>query len=307
LAELWGEEGDFIQPRSHSLTLPTVLLAFVEGTLGEGWNLNSPSSKSAPLHRREIFGWRRPEPRRRPQPRAMPPESGFADLEMGDYVVHVEYGIGRFGGLQKRILDDTEREYLIIEYANNDVLYVPIHQADRISRYVGVDDHPPQLNRLGSQDWHRTKATTQQAVEEVARELLELYASREHVAGHAFGSDTPWQNEIEASFPYVETDDQIKALDEVKADMERPRPMDRLICGDVGYGKTEVALRAAFKAIMDGKQVAILVPTTVLAQQHYNTFSRRLHPFPVKVEMLVTFPQPVRTTPDSLRAGAGPD
>jgi transcription-repair coupling factor (superfamily II helicase) len=293
LAELWSEQENYITPITR-LSTPEDIgpISIVEGTLGEGWVLDDRNIRLHLLTDAEIFGWKRPEPRRRPHPRALPPESGFADLEIGDYVVHVEYGIGRFGGLQKRILDNTEREYLVVEYANNDVLYVPIHQADRISRYVGVDDRPPQLNRLGSQDWTRTKTNTRQAVEEVARELLELYATREQVAGHAFGPDTPWQNELEASFPYIETDDQIKALDEVKADMENPRPMDRLICGDVGYGKTEVALRAAFKAITNGKQVAMLVPTTVLAQQHFNTFSRRLQAFPVKVEMLSRFRNP---------------
>ena len=169
---------------------------------------------------------------------------------------------------------------------------MPIHQADRISRYVGADDRPPALNRLGTQDWHRTKEGTRRAVEEVARELLELYAARSEVQGHAFGPDTPWQHELEASFPYVETDDQLRALTEVKEDMEHSQPMDRLICGDVGYGKTEVALRAAFKAVMDGKQVALLVPTTVLAQQHLTTFSRRLLSFPVNVEMLSRFRSP---------------
>ncbi len=293
LAELWGELENHVTPVTRIDTMDNAgLLAIVEGTLGEGWVLDDGHTRLHLLTDAEIFGWQRPEPRRRPQTRALPPESGFADLEIGDYVVHVEYGIGRFGGLQKRILDNTEREYLVIEYANNDVLYVPIHQADRISRYVGVDERPPQLNRLGSQDWTHTKSNTRQAVEEVARELLELYATREQVTGYAFGSDTPWQNELEASFPYIETDDQIKALDEVKADMESPRPMDRLICGDVGYGKTEVALRAAFKAVTGGKQVAMLVPTTVLAQQHFNTFSRRLHAFPVKVEMLSRFRSP---------------
>jgi transcription-repair coupling factor (superfamily II helicase) len=207
-------------------------------------------------------------------------------------VVHIEYGIGRFSGLSKRILDNSEREYLVIEYAGTDILYVPIHQADRISRYVGADDTPPPLNRLGTQDWNHTKENTRRAVEEIARELLELYAVREQAQGHAFAPDAPWQNELEASFPYVETPDQLQVLHEVKADMEQPRPMDRLICGDVGYGKTEVALRAAFKAVMDGKQVAILVPTTVLAQQHFNTFARRLLPFPVKVEMLSRFRSP---------------
>ncbi|HVO70123.1 MAG TPA: transcription-repair coupling factor, partial [Aggregatilineaceae bacterium] len=267
-------------------------LSFVEGSLGEGWVLEGEHSRLHLLTDAEVFGWQRPEPRRRQQPRALPPESSFADLQVGDYVVHVEYGIGRFAGLQKRMLDNSEREYLVIEYAGTDTLYVPIHQADRISRYVGADDSPPHLSRLGTQDWSHTKEDTQRAVAEIARELLELYATRSEVIGHAFGLDTPWQHELEASFPYVETEDQLRALDEVKADMEQPRPMDRLICGDVGYGKTEVALRAAFKAVMDGKQVAMLVPTTVLAQQHFNTFSRRLYPFPVKVEMLSRFRGP---------------
>ncbi len=260
--------------------------------MGEGWNLHTESMSLHLLTDAELFGWKRPEPRRRQQPRALPPESGFADLEMGDYVVHIEYGIGRFAGLRKRTLDNSEREYLLIEYAGSDILYVPIHQADRLSRYVGADDTAPQLNRLGTQDWTRTKEHTQRAVEEIARELLELYAAREHIQGHAFGPDTPWQHELEAAFPYVETEDQLRAISEVKGDMENHQPMDRLICGDVGYGKTEVALRAAFKAVMDGRQVAILVPTTVLAQQHFNTFSRRLLPFPVKVEMLSRFRSP---------------
>ncbi|HEX3049602.1 MAG TPA: transcription-repair coupling factor [Aggregatilineaceae bacterium] len=293
LAELWGEQDEYTPPISHIDTLDDLArLSFVEGSLGEGWIMQGQDTRFHILTDAEIFGWKRPEPRRRQQPRALSPESTFADLEIGDYVVHIEYGIGRFAGARKRELDGTEREYLIVEYAGNDLLYVPIHQADRISRYVGADDSPPPLNRLGTQDWNRTKENTQRAVEEIARELLELYAAREQVKGHAFSPDTPWQAELEASFPYVETDDQLKALDEVKVDMEDQRPMDRLICGDVGYGKTEVALRAAFKAVMDGKQVAILVPTTVLAQQHFNTFSRRLLPFPVKVEMLSRFRNP---------------
>ncbi|RPJ00610.1 MAG: DEAD/DEAH box helicase, partial [Chloroflexi bacterium] len=293
LAELWSETGDYVHPIT-SITRPSEIapLAFVEGALGEGWNLHAGSTSLHLLTDAELFGWKRPEPRRRQQPRALPPESSFADLEMGDYVVHIEYGIGRFAGLRKRTLDNSEREYLLVEYAGSDILYVPIHQADRLSRYVGADDTAPQLNRLGTQDWTRTKENTQRAVEEIARELLELYATREQVEGHAFSPDSPWQHELEASFPYVETDDQLRALTEVKSDMESHRPMDRLICGDVGYGKTEVALRAAFKAVMDGRQVAILVPTTVLAQQHFNTFSRRLLPFPVKVEMLSRFRSP---------------
>ena len=294
LAELWAEHGDYVTPVTQIVSPENDLpgLSFVEGSLGEGWIFDNQRQRFHLFTDAELFGWQRPEPRRRQQPRALPPESNFADLEIGDYVVHIEHGIGRFGGLKKRILDNSEREYLVVEYAGSDMLYVPIHQADRISRYIGADDRPPQLNRLGTQDWQRTKQSTQQAVEEIARELLELYATRENVTGHAFQPDTPWQAELEASFPYIETDDQLHALAAVKQDMENARPMDRLICGDVGYGKTEVALRAAFKAVMDGKQVALLVPTTVLAQQHFNTFLRRLLPFPVKVEMLSRFRSP---------------
>ena len=293
LAELWSEQNGYVPPVSQIPSADALGdLTFVEGTLAEGWTLTGERGRDHLLTDAELFGWQRPEPRRHIQRRAVPPEATFADLQVGDYVVHVEYGIGRFAGLQKRVIDESEREYLIIEYAGNDLLYVPIHQADRLSRYVGADDRVPPLNRLGTQEWARTKENTRRAVEEVARELLELYAARASVVGHAFSPDSPWQAELEASFPYVETDDQLLALRAVKQDMESPHPMDRLICGDVGYGKTEVALRAAFKAVMDGKQVAILVPTTVLAQQHFNTFARRLVSFPVKVEMLSRFRSP---------------
>ncbi len=293
LAELWSEQADYQPPVTQITDLAQAdVLTFVEGALTEGWVLNQDGRELHLLTDAEIFGWKRPEPRRRQQPRHRPPEASFADLSVGDYVVHVEYGIGRFAGLQKRVLDNSEREYLIIEYDGSDVLYVPIHQADRLSRYIGADDNPPRLNRLGTQEWTRTRANTQRAVEEVARELLELYAARAKVTGYAFGPDSPWQRELEASFPYVETEDQLRALREVKNDMQRPQPMDRLICGDVGYGKTEVALRAAFKAVLEGKQVAILVPTTVLAQQHFSTFLQRLLPFPVHVEMLSRFRTP---------------
>lgn len=174
-------------------------------------------------------------------PRALSPEAYFADLQPGDFVVHLEYGVGKFLGLQKRLLDGSEREYLIIQYAGTDTLYVPIHQADRVSRYIGADDKSPQLTRLGSAEWQNHKEAGRRAAEEVAKEMLELYAKRATVQGYAFGPDTPWQAELEASFPYIETEDQLKALSAVKADMERPYPMDRLICGDVGFGKTEVA------------------------------------------------------------------
>jgi len=204
-------------------------------------------------------------------------------------VVHIEHGIGLFQGLVKLTVDGTEREYLHIDYAAGDKLYVPIHQVDRLSRYVGVGDRPPSVHRLGTADWARVKAQAKRAVEDIAKDLLELYSAREVIVGHAFPPDNPWQAELEAAFPYIETKDQLAAVEAVKTDMEQSKPMDRLVCGDVGYGKTEVALRAAFKAVMDGKQAALLVPTTILAQQHHQTFLERLKPFPVEVEMLSRF------------------
>ncbi len=248
LAELWQEQNpseaiavhenlpDTPEARSESLV-------FIEGTLAEGWTLRDGygEGRERPSHLytdAEIFGWKRPEPRRHHVPRAISPEALFADLAVGDYVVHVEYGIGQFDGLRKRLLDGNEREYLVIRFAGSDMLYVPIHQADRLSRYVGADDSEPQLSRLGGGEWARTKEAARRAAEEVARELLALYASRKAVKGYAFSPDTPWQHELEASFPYIETEDQLRALREVKADMESSTPMDRLICGDLVYGKT---------------------------------------------------------------------
>jgi transcription-repair coupling factor (superfamily II helicase) len=290
LAELWREGGGGLLPVLSALEAAPEGVTFVEGSLAEGFFF-----KTAGLHLftdSEIFGWKRPEPRRRQLPRAVSPESYFADLRVGDYVVHLEYGVARFAGLQKRSLDGNLREYLSLQFSGTDMLYVPIHQADRLSRYVGADDHEPQLSRLGSSEWATAKAAAKRAAEEVARELLDLYARRSTLKGHIFSPDGLWQHELEASFPFIETDDQLRALAEVKADMERAMPMDRLLCGDVGYGKTEIALRAAFKAVTDSKQVALLVPTTVLAQQHFNTFSQRLAAYPLRVELLSRFRSP---------------
>ncbi len=314
LAELWTQETGQDAPLQDALPIADGLLpplTFVQGVLEEGWSLRTERRGGAPARTihlftdAELFGWRRPAPRRRPRPRPIAPESPFTDLEPGDYVVHIEHGIGIFRGLTTLHSNGSEREYLVIQYAGEDRLYVPIHQADRVSRYIGTEDRPPRLHRLGTAEWDRVKRQAKQAVEQVARELLELYAARELVPGHAFSPDTDWQHELEAAFPYIETEDQIQAIEAVKRDMERPRPMDRLICGDAGYGKTEVALRAAFKAVMDGKQVAFLVPTTVLAQQHYNTFRERLAPFPVEVEMLSRFrsPREQREILERLEAG----
>jgi len=298
LAALWGEReaaGAFRVTPAEGIAQPPPLrsLTIVQGTLAEGWTLLATSRQQQATcclqTDAEIFGWSRPLPRRVRRPRAVTPEAFFADMAPDDYVVHIEHGIGIFRGLIELTLDGVKREYLEVEYHGGDKLYVPIHQADRLSRYVGAGARVPALHRLGAADWARVKAQAKRAVEDIARDLLELYASREVVPGHAFPPDHPWQAELEASFPYIETEDQLRAIEEIKADMEKPKPMDRLICGDVGYGKTEVALRAAFKAVMGHKQVAILVPTTILAQQHYTTFQERLKSFPVEVEMLSRF------------------
>ncbi len=288
LRQLWYEQDtSAFVPLVDDVTEPPESLVFIQGTLHEGWSLDGRLELVTDA---EIFGWNRPEPRRRKATkRSRPPESDYADWREGDYVVHVDYGVGRFQGMRHRTVDGNEREYLVIEYAENGMLFVPIHQADRLTRYIGADDTPPRLSALGKPEWTRIKSRTQKAVQEEARELLELYATRAQTTGFAYAPDNPWQHELEASFPYVETEDQLRAVREVKRDMESPHPMDRLICGDVGYGKTEVALRAAFKAVTDGKQVALLVPTTVLASQHYETFNSRLAPFPIKVEMLSRF------------------
>lgn len=284
LKEIWGE---------NRLTCTEHPPVFKEATLTEGWDLALEDGTFFHLITdSEIFGWERPQPRARLKITHLAPESSFADLNPGDWVVHVDYGIGRFSGLVRRTLEGTEREFLLVEYDGGDQLYVPIHQADRLSRYVGPGGEPPRPSRLGSADWSQTKQTVREEVVKVAQDLLELYAKRQTSKGYAFNPDHQWQHELEASFPYVETDDQRQAIKEVKKDMETARPMDRLLCGDVGYGKTEVALRAAFKAVMDGKQVAILVPTTVLAQQHFETFRQRLSAFPVTVEMLSRFRSP---------------
>jgi transcription-repair coupling factor (superfamily II helicase) len=214
-------------------------------------------------------------------------------LKAGDYVVHEQHGVGRFVELTSRTAAGATREYLVLEYAPSrrghppDRLYVPTDQLDEVTKYVGGE--APTLHRLGGADWAKTKGRARKAVREIAAELIRLYSARMASPGYAFGPDTPWQRELEDAFPYVETPDQLAAIDEVKRDMEKPVPMDRLICGDVGYGKTEIAVRAAFKAVQDGRQAAVLVPTTLLAQQHFNTFSERYAPFPVSVKPLSRF------------------
>lgn len=284
LKELWHEDPNYPDEIEN--------LKFTEASLSEGFVIHAPLQTTHLITDSEVFGWERPQPRLRQRQTAETPESLYSDLLEGDYVVHIDHGIGYFKGLVQRQLEGQEREFLAVEYQGGGILYVPVHQADRLTRYVGPDSGSPALDSLGGQGWHEAKSRVREAVQKVAEELLDLYARRQIVQGYAFSEDSAWQKELEDSFPYVETEDQARAVEEIKRDMERSRPMDRLLCGDVGYGKTELALRAAFKAVMDGKQVAMLVPTTVLAQQHYETFCQRLAAFPVKVEMLSRFRTP---------------
>ena len=215
--------------------------------------------------------------------------SDFRDLKPNDYVVHIDHGVARFGGLQTLDLGPRTGEFMLLFYADEAKLYVPVERLDLVQRYSSAEGHQPQLDRLGGLGWQKAKAKAKRAMRDMADELLRLYAERKLVGGYSFAADTPWQQEFEDGFPFVLTPDQETAIEDVKKDMEEPVPMDRLLCGDVGYGKTEVAMRAAFKAVMEGKQAAVLTPTTVLAYQHYDTFRTRFAPFPVKVELLSRF------------------
>ncbi len=261
-----------------------VLLATLEG----GYSL--PDLALHVFTDAEIQGRRRRHTR--PNQEGSGPTIRLGELAIGDAVVHVHHGIGRYVGMKSMLIDGHEREYLELEYAAGDRVYVPTDQIMQIQKYVGAEGKEPKLSKLGGADWHRTKAKVRESVRDMAAELIRLYASREALPGHAFGPDTPWQQELEESFPYEETPDQLRCIQEIKIDMERPRPMDRLLCGDVGFGKTEVAIRATFKAVADGKQVAVLVPTTILAQQHFRTFEERLRGLPVRVELLSRFRTP---------------
>ena len=286
--------GDESGPDEDDPLLSSGTLVIRHGALAGGWH--SPTLRLSLLTDSEVFGWqpRRPVSTRSRKERNATDRAAFLQsLKIGDYVVHVEHGIAQYTGLIRMEASGAEREFLLLNYASGDKLYVPVDQVDRVSRYIGGEGKPT-LTKLGTADWERTKRKVRAAIEELATELLDLYAARQTVAGHAYSADTNWQRELEDSFPFTETDDQLRALEDVKGDMEKSRPMDRLICGDVGYGKTEVALRAAFKAVQDGYQVAVLVPTTILAQQHYDTFNRRMQMFPVKVQMLSRFRSPIQ-------------
>lgn len=229
----------------------------------------------------------------------------FSDIKAGDYVVHKVHGIGRYIGVENVVVSGIHRDYLLLAYAGEDKLYVPVEQVGMLHKYVGSEGTVPRLSKMGGSDWKRTTSKAAKAITELAEELLRLYAQRQITAGFAYSPDGQMQKEFEDSFPYEETPDQLRAIAEIKADMEKPQPMERLLCGDVGYGKTEVAIRAAFKAVVDGKQVAVMVPTTVLAQQHYLTFKERMHNFGVNVAMLNRFctPKEQRETLTALEEG----
>ncbi|MBI2467433.1 MAG: transcription-repair coupling factor [Candidatus Rokubacteria bacterium] len=282
--------------RDHELDVPVVqgllgpeALAVVVGGAHAGFEC--PALALACLTETELFGARR-SPRRRPLYRRGASAAAFTDLQPGDLVVHVDHGIGRYAGLVTLTVDGQEGDYLLLDYADGDRLYLPVQRMGAVSKYVGSPEGSARLDKLGGASWERTKESVRAAVRQIAGELLQLYAARQVLEGFAVGPDNPWQHELEAAFPFEETPDQLEAIQQVKADLERPRPMDRLVCGDVGYGKTEVAMRAALKVTLDGRQVAVLVPTTILAQQHWTTFRERLGPYPVRVEMLSRFRSP---------------
>ncbi|MGH2446322.1 MAG: transcription-repair coupling factor, partial [Candidatus Limnocylindria bacterium] len=284
VGELLEEAGRPTSPTAELREVPAPgVIGLVHGSLSGGFR-HAPSGLLL-LTDRELFGATRL--RRLATAKRVVTRDLIGKLQPGDHVVHVDHGIARYAGMTQRTFGDDVHEYLQLDFAGTDKIFLPADQIGRITRYAGGP--APGLSKLGGTEWDRTKRRVRRAVGDLARELLEVYAAREAAEGFAFGADTTWQRELEESFPYSETPDQERSIEEVKADMLRRRPMDRLVVGDVGYGKTEVALRAAFKAVQDGKQVAVLVPTTVLAQQHLRTFEQRLSAFPLRVAMLSRF------------------
>jgi transcription-repair coupling factor (superfamily II helicase) len=260
----------------------------IEARISGGFTL--PELKLMLIRESEIFGRRKQRPAsvKKAQSTAI---DTFVELNPGDHVVHVNYGIGKFLGIDRIKAAGTERDYIQIEYANEEMVFIPIEQVNMIQRYIGQEGRPPRLDVLGGKSWQKRKERVKKSVEDLAERLVALYARRKSAKGTVYPPDSDWQVEFEAEFPYEETEDQLRAIEDVKADMEKQEPMDRLICGDVGYGKTEVAMRAAFKAVTSGKQVVFLAPTTILAEQHYENFSDRFSRYPVEIEMISRFVQ----------------
>lgn len=272
--------------RSQSFILTPKPLIMV-GNLSSGFEL--PMSHIAVIVETEVFSAKKKNRRVRTEMTDAERIKSYQELRAGDYVVHINHGIGKYLGIRTLDMDGRHKDYLHLQYAGNDSLYVPVDQIDQVQRYVGSEDKEPKVYHLGGGDWTRVKQKVTKSVRDIAEDLVKLYASREAAPGHSFQADTPWQKDFEGMFPYEETPDQLRAITEIKKDMEKGNPMDRLLCGDVGYGKTEVAIRAAFKSVMEGKQVAVLVPTTILAHQHFETFKERFSGFPATVEVLSRF------------------
>ena len=288
LAEIFEDRGFM---NYQMMSLPEVELFPGEISLSYGlvnYGFSIPALNLTVITEQEIFGKQR-DKSYKPRKFQGKPFYQLDELKEGDFVVHIDHGIGQYAGIKSRNTEGVRRDYILIQYASNDELYVPVEQLSKVHKYVGVGGSPPKLNRLTDSSWRVTKRRVKESVQKVALELFELYRKRKSIQGIPFSSDTVWQQELEMAFPFEETPDQEKAFQDVKRDMESAQPMERLICGDVGYGKTEIAIRAAFKAVMDGKQVAVLAPTTILAQQHLENFSDRMKAFPVKIEMLSRF------------------
>ena len=275
-----------------------------EGSLSEGFEL--PYMQLVVVTERELFkSKQKKKPKQHKTLTNAEKIKSYQDLKVGDYVVHVHHGVGRYLGVETLEVGGVHKDYIKLQYKGTDQLFVPVDQMDQVQKYVASEDKSPKLNKLGGTEWKKTKAKVQQSVEDMADELIELYKAREMSVGYKFGPDTAEQNDFEIDFPYELTPDQSKSIEEIKQDMEIERPMDRLLCGDVGYGKTEVAVRAAFKAVMEGKQVAFLVPTTILAQQHYETLIERMQDFPIEVQLISRFrtTKEVKETKEGLKSG----
>lgn len=267
-------------------------ILFEKGSLTAGIDL--PTEKLCWISESDIFAGKKTGRKKKKFKDAGQKIQSFADMREGDYVVHENHGIGRFIGIEQLSVEGEKKDYIKIKYAGNDMLYVPVEQMDIVQKYIGSDGGVPKINKLSGGEWKATKAKAKAAIAVMAKDLIDLYAQRKMEKGYSFGPDTVWQREFEDSFPYEETDDQLRSIAEIKADMEKPFSMDRLLCGDVGFGKTEVAARALFKCVADGKQAAVLVPTTILANQHYYTLKERFENFPFKVEVLSRFRSPAQ-------------
>lgn len=257
------------------------------GNLQNGFEMNG--IRLAVITEGEVFTQKQRRTRRNTKLDHVEKIKDYQELKPGDYVVHVNHGIGKYLGIETLEVRGMHKDYMHIQYAGNDKLYVPVEQIDQVQKYIGGEEKAPKIYSLGGSEWSKVKNKVRSSVQDIAQDLIELYAKRQYAKGYSFSKDTPYQKEFEAMFPYEETPDQLRSVEEIKKDMEKSQPMDRLLCGDVGYGKTEVAIRATFKATMDGKQVAVLVPTTILAQQHYETFRERFADFPVQIDVLSRF------------------